>query len=92
LRLKGFDPKWCELIKQFVQGGSVGIRINGDTGHYFETRKGLRQGDPLSLILLDIIADMLAILITRAKKNDQVEGLIPHLVEGEVSILQYETI
>jgi hypothetical protein len=32
---------------------------------------------------------MLAVLIARAKKDSQVGGLIPHLVEGGVSILQY---
>ena len=32
---------------------------------------------------------MLAILIARAKEEGQVGGLIPHLVDGGVSILQY---
>jgi hypothetical protein len=32
---------------------------------------------------------MLAILIARAKEDGQVGGLVPHLVEGGVSILQY---
>jgi hypothetical protein len=32
---------------------------------------------------------MLAILISRAKEDGQVDGLIPHLVDGGVSILQY---
>jgi hypothetical protein len=32
---------------------------------------------------------MFAILIARAKEDGQVDGLIPHLVEGGVSILQY---
>ena len=32
---------------------------------------------------------MLAIIIARAKEDGQVDGLIPHLVEGGVSILQY---
>jgi hypothetical protein len=32
---------------------------------------------------------MLAILIAEAKEDDQVGGLVPHLVDGEVSILQY---
>jgi retron-type reverse transcriptase len=41
----------------------------------------LRQGGPLSPILVNIVADMLAILI--------VAGLIPHLVDGGVFVLQY---
>jgi hypothetical protein len=49
--MEGFEPVWCDRIKQFVQGGSVGIRVNNVTGHNFQTRKGLRQGDPLSPIL-----------------------------------------
>jgi hypothetical protein len=32
---------------------------------------------------------MLAIIINRAKEDGQVNGLIPHLVDGGVSILQY---
>jgi hypothetical protein len=50
LRMKGFVPDWCDLISQFVQGGSVGVKVNNDIGHYFQTQKGLRQGDALSPI------------------------------------------
>ena len=32
---------------------------------------------------------MLAILINRAKVDGQVDGLVPHLVDGGLSILQY---
>ena len=55
----------------------------------FKPKKGLRQGDPLSPILFNIVADMLAILIERAKSEGQIEGVIPHLVDGGLSILQY---
>jgi hypothetical protein len=60
----------------------VGIKVNNDIGHYFQSRKGLRQGNPLSPILFNIVADMLAIMIARAKEDGQVDGLIPHLVDG----------
>ena len=43
----------------------------------------------MSPILLNIVVDMLAVLIGRAKEDGQVGGLIPHLVDGVVSILQY---
>ena len=88
LRMKGFAPEWCRLIKDFVQDGSVGVKVNEDIGHYFQTRKGLRQGDPLSPMLFNIVVDMLFILIEHAKEDGQVGGMIPHLVEGGLSILQ----
>jgi hypothetical protein len=40
-------------------------------------------------MLFNIVVDMLAILIARAKENGHVSGLVSHLVEGGVSILQY---
>ena len=63
--------------------------MNDEIGHYFQTHKGLRQGDPMPPILFNIVVDMLAILIGRAKEAGQVGGLVPHLVDGGVSILQY---
>ena len=41
------------------------------------------------LFFFNIVADMLAVLIEKAKDGGQVGSLIPHLVEGGVSILQY---
>jgi hypothetical protein len=89
LRMKGFSQKWCSWVKQFTQGGNVNIKVNDQLGSYFQMKKGLRQGDPMSLILFNIVVDMLAILIARAKEAGQVEGVIPHLVQDGLSILQY---
>jgi hypothetical protein len=72
-----------------LEKGSVGIPMNNDIGHYFQMRKGLRQGDPLSPILFNIIADMLDVLIVEAKEDGQVNGLIPHLIDGGFYILIY---
>ncbi|WVZ49884.1 hypothetical protein U9M48_001207 [Paspalum notatum var. saurae] len=89
LHMKGFSTTWCNWIRSFVQGGNVAVNVNGQNGLYFQTRKGLRQGDPLSPILFNIVADMLAIIINRAKSEGKVNGVIPHLVEDGLSILQY---
>ena len=48
LRMKGFSSKWISWIETFISGGSVAVNVNDDVGHYFQTKKGLRQGDPLS--------------------------------------------
>ena len=39
LRMKGFCPQWCKWVENFVSGGSVGIKINDDIGHFFQTKK-----------------------------------------------------
>ena len=85
--MKGFSQKWIEWIKSFVSGGSVAVNVNDEVDPYFQTKKGLRQGDLLSPILFNIVADMLALLINRAKAADQMSGVVPHFIDGGLSIL-----
>ena len=43
----------------------------------------------MSQILFNTVADMLALIIKRAKSDGQISGVIPHLVDDGLSILQY---
>jgi hypothetical protein len=43
----------------------------------------------LSPILFNLVADMLVVLIERAKNLGFIDGLVPHLVDDGLSILQY---
>ena len=72
-----------------ISGGSVGIKVNDKIGPYFQTKRGLRQGDPMSPILFNIVVDMLALIIKRAKDDGQIRGVIPNLLDDGLSILQY---
>jgi hypothetical protein len=87
--MKGFSAEWHALIHSFVSGGSVSIKFNDNVGTYFQTLKGLRQGDPLSPMLFNIVVDMLAIMIERANNDGLIEEVIAYLVDGGLSILQY---
>jgi hypothetical protein len=40
-------------------------------------------------MLFNIVVDMLAMMIERAKVDGLIEEVIPHLVDGGLSILQY---
>jgi hypothetical protein len=48
-------------------------------------KKELREGDSF-IINTNIVADMLVIMIERAKLDDQIEAEFPHLVDGVLSI------
>jgi hypothetical protein len=52
--MKGFSEEWRALINNFVFGGSVAIKVNDDIGRYFQMKKDLRQGDPLSPMFLTL--------------------------------------
>ena len=67
----------------------MGIKVNDDIGPYFQTKRRLRQRDPMSPILFNIICDMLALLINRAKADGQIRGVVPDLIDDGLSILQY---
>jgi retron-type reverse transcriptase len=87
--MNGFSPTWCEWILKVISRGSVAVKVNNNIGHYFQTRKGVRQGDPLSPILFNIVVDMLAVLISRAKEAEQIKGVVPHLIDEGLLVLQY---
>jgi hypothetical protein len=89
LRMRGFPRLWCQWMEKVVTKGSVCVQVNDDLGHFFQTGKGLRQGDPRSPILFNMVVDVLAILIERAKSQGFLNGVVPYLVEDGLSILQY---
>jgi hypothetical protein len=76
-------------MENMVTKGSVCVQVNDDLGHFFQTGKGLRQGDPVSPILFNMVVDVLAVLIERAKSQGFLNGVVPHLVEDGMSVLQY---
>lgn len=63
-----------------VEGGTVIVRINNQTGKYIRSAKGVRQGDPLSPILFNFVADSLARMMDRALENGALTGLDSHLI------------
>ena len=63
--------------------------MNDLIGPYIKSYKGVRQGDPLSPILFNFVADGLSRMILKAQSNDLFCGLIDHIVDKGVAVLQY---
>jgi hypothetical protein len=66
----------------------VAVKVNDTIGPYFPTNTGVRQGYSLSP-LFDIVGDCLAMPMKKAQAEEIVTGIVPHLVDGGVSILQH---
>ena len=49
-----------------VKDGKVCINVNGERSPYFKTFRGLRQGDPLSPLLFNLVANALGVLLDKA--------------------------
>jgi hypothetical protein len=49
----------------------------------------VRQGDPLSPILFNFVADFLTRMVHKAQDNKLITGLISHIIPNGVTILQY---
>jgi hypothetical protein len=89
LQGKRFPPKWIQWVMQMVQGGWVCVNVNGTRGPYFRTLRGLRQGDPLSPLLFNLVADSLSAMLDKAVSKHLIRGVVEHLVPDGISHIQY---
>jgi hypothetical protein len=70
-------------------GGSISIRLNDEINPYFSLGKGLTQGDHLSPLLFNFVADVFTrMLMKAAKKFHFLEFMSSVYPEGVIS-LQY---
>lgn len=63
--------------------------MNNMIGPYIKSHTGVRQGDPLSPILFNFVADGLSRMVFKAQSNNLICGLIDHIIDKGVAILQY---
>ena len=48
---RGFSAVWAHRSMQLVSGGQTAVSVNGEIGHFFRNKRGLRQGDPIAPML-----------------------------------------
>ena len=89
LHSRNFHPLLISWIKQIVVGGSISIMLNGEDSSSFKTGKGLRQGDPLSPCLFNLVGDDLAKMLVKATNKGIIRGLLEDFRPGGIMSLQY---
>ncbi|CAL5403808.1 unnamed protein product [Camellia sinensis] len=71
----GFGNRWVKWLKTCVTSTKVSVLVNGSPTEEFCPQRGLRQGDPLSPFLFNIVAEGLNILFERAKEMGLIQGV-----------------
>jgi hypothetical protein len=86
---RGFGSIFRKRIKAILHKSSFCVRINDINSSYFVAGKGLKQGDPISPILFNLVADVFSKILFKAATNHLICGLLPQAIPGGVISLQY---
>jgi hypothetical protein len=86
---RGFGERMIGWIRSIVVRGSISVLANGEESATFKTGKGLRQGDPLSPLLFNVVVDDLTKMLAKVAEKGLVKGLLEQFRPGGVLALQY---
>ncbi|KAG7543595.1 Reverse transcriptase zinc-binding domain [Arabidopsis thaliana x Arabidopsis arenosa] len=73
LQALGFPDKYIHWIKVCITTPSFSVQVNGELAGYFGSKRGLRQGCPLSPYLFVICMNVLSHMIDKAAQNKSFE-------------------
>lgn len=70
-----FDQKWCRWIQALLHSVRISVLVNGIPSKEFAPLRGLRQGDPISPLLFNIVGQVLSSMISTAAKKGIFKGI-----------------
>lgn len=85
----GFPEIWRRWMNACVTSASASILVNGSPTPPFKLHRGLRQGDPLSPLLFDLVAEVLSLVFRKAESLGLLHGIPVSNGGIKISHLQY---
>ena len=85
----GFSVQWLSWISAIFSSSRVSVLVNGAPTDEFVPSRGLRQGDPLSPLLFNLVGEAFSRLITKASDLNVLSGIALPRCEVPISHLQF---
>jgi hypothetical protein len=67
----------------------MSVKLNNVVGPYFQSAKGVRQGDPFSSTLFNMDVECLTKMFFVAQENNLITRFASDIIDKGVTILQY---
>ncbi len=92
----GFPRRWRRWIFMCISTARFSVLINGTPCGFFASSHGLRQGDPLSLLLFILVMEALSRLLSQVREGGFISGydisqtnflLISHLLFADDTLI-----
>jgi len=85
LKNLGFGPVWCDIISGLLASSSTQVLLNGSPGNKIAHCRGLRQGDPLSLLFI-LVMDILCLMVKKASEEALLQPLASRALQQRISL------
>jgi len=88
----GFGPIWRDVISGLLATSSTQVLLNGSPSEKIVHQHGLREGDPLSPMLLILVMDVLYYLVRRASEEGLLQPLARRNLQHRFSLYADEVV
>lgn len=89
MRRMNFDSKWCNWIQSMLESSRISVLVNGSPSKEFSPSRGLRQGDPISPLLFDLVGEVLHSMLTQAANKGIFQGIRLNKNMEQITHLQF---